>query len=48
MRIMKHAKKILNAIQNGLLMVVGIKANKSAVAAGLLDFSGQGRNKYGY
>lgn len=44
---MKQAKKIFNAIQNGLLMVVGLKANKHMVAAGLLDYSGQGCNKYG-
>lgn len=44
---MKYAKKIFNAIANGLLMIVGLKANESAVTAGLLDYSGQGRGVFG-
>lgn len=46
---MKHAKKILNAIKNGILFLFGLdcKARREGVNAGLLDFSGQGRDKYG-
>lgn len=46
---MKHVKKILNAIKNGILFLFGLdcKARRDAVDAGLLDFSGQGRDKYG-
>lgn len=46
---MKHAKKILNAITNAALLLLGFdcKARREAVDAGLLDLSGQGRDKYG-
>lgn len=46
---MKHVKKILNAIKNGILFLFGLdcKARRDAVDAGLLDLSGQGRDKYG-
>lgn len=44
---MKHVKKILKAIKNGLLMIVGLKANESAVTAGVVDYSGQGRDVFG-
>ena len=44
---MKHVKNFLKAIKNGLLMIVGLKADKSAVTAGLVDYSGQGRDVFG-
>lgn len=46
---MKHAKKILNAIKNGILFLLGYdcKARRDGVDAGLLDLSGQGRDIYG-
>lgn len=46
---MKHAINILNAIKDGtlLLFCFDCKARREAAEAGLLDFSGQGRDKYG-
>lgn len=46
---MKHAKKILKALFNCVLFILGFdcEARRDAVDAGLLDLSGQGRGKHG-
>lgn len=46
---MKNFKKLLNALLDGILFIMGLdcEARREAVDAGLLDFSGQGRDKYG-
>lgn len=46
---MKHAKKILKAITDAALLLLGYdcKARREGANVGLLDFSGQGRDKYG-
>ncbi len=46
---MKHAKKILKAITDAALLLLGYdcKARRDAVDAGVVDLSGQGRQIYG-
>ena len=46
---MKHVKKIFKALVDIILLFIGLdsEARRDAVDAGLLDFSGQGRDKYG-
>ena len=46
---MKHVKKIFKALVDIILLFMSLdcKARRDAVDEGLLDFSGQGRDKYG-